>query len=298
MPTVKSMSFLPVRLARNACCSALFGLLASGCATHPELPNYDEEHDHEQVVTPASEAAVIPPEEALLVSTSASPIGEPPAGWQPLIIRRDKTLTHYSVAHKQVAAKPTRVLHAAADASASGLWVPMPGAPSASSIAWTWRTDAMIPGADSTRADAEDAPTRVVLAFDGDMSRLPMKERMLAETARMLLGRDMPYATLIYTWDTKQPVGTVIANSHTSRVKKKVVESGPERLGQWLAYKRDYVKDYTEIFGEPPGKLLGVGVLTDTDNTRQRAEAWYGDIRLLTERTTALGNSRGPTAID
>ena len=292
------MSSLPVRLARNACCSALFGLVVSGCATHPELPNYEDEHDHEQVVTPASDAVVIAPEQALVVSTSASPIGEPPAGWQPLIIRRDKTRTSYSVMHKHVAAKPTRVLHAAADSSASGLWVPMPVAPSASSITWTWRTDAMIPGADSTRADAEDAPTRVVLAFDGDMSRLPMKERMLAETARMLLGRDMPYATLIYTWDTKQPVGTVIANSHTSRVKKKVVESGPARVGQWLSYKRDYVKDYTEIFGEPPGKLLGVGVLTDTDNTRQRAEAWYGDIHLLTERTTALGNSQGPTAID
>jgi hypothetical protein len=262
------------------------------------LPNYEDEHESEQVVTPASAAVEVPPLQALKVSSSASQIGEPPAGWQPMIIRRDKAKTAYALTSKQVAAKPTRVLHAAAESSASGLWVPMPVAPNASSITWSWRTDRMIPGADSTRADAEDSPTRLVLAFDGDMSRLPLKDRMMAETARMLLGREMPYATLIYTWDTKQPVGSVIANTHSGRVKKKVVESGPARVGQWLTYQRNYVKDYTEIFGEPPGKLLGVGVLTDTDNTRQRAEAWYGDIHLHSDHTSALGNLRGSTAID
>jgi hypothetical protein len=34
-------------------------------------------------------------------------------------------------------------------------------------------------------------------------------------------------------------------------------------------------------FGEEPGRLLAVGVLTDTDNTGGHAEAWYGDIRFV-----------------
>jgi len=32
-------------------------------------------------------------------------------------------------------------------------------------------------------------------------------------------------------------------------------------------------------FGEEPGTLTAVGVLTDSDNTDGHAEAWYGDIR-------------------
>ena len=29
-----------------------------------------------------------------------------------------------------------------------------------------------------------------------------------------------------------------------------------------------------------PGRLVGVAILTDTDNTRQKVTAWYGDITL------------------
>jgi hypothetical protein len=59
-----------------------------------------------------------------------------------------------------------------------------------------------------------------------------------------------------------------------------VVESGPERLGQWLTYRRNVLEDYRRAFGEEPGDLVAVGVLTDTDNTQQRARSWYGDITL------------------
>ena len=32
-------------------------------------------------------------------------------------------------------------------------------------------------------------------------------------------------------------------------------------------------------FGEEPGPLTSVGVLTDSDNTGATVDAWYGDIR-------------------
>jgi hypothetical protein len=60
-----------------------------------------------------------------------------------------------------------------------------------------------------------------------------------------------------------------------------VVESGAEHVGQWRNYQRNVAEDYERAFGEKPGRLIGVGVLTDTDNTVQKMEAWYGDIRLM-----------------
>ena len=38
--------------------------------------------------------------------------------------------------------------------------------------------------------------------------------------------------------------------------------------------------DFEKAFGEPPGALLGLAIMTDTDNTRSTARAWYGAIRL------------------
>ncbi|MBX6319869.1 DUF3047 domain-containing protein [Pigmentiphaga sp.] len=226
---------------------------------------------------------------ALALSQSTSAEGELPAGWRSWIIRRDKAPTHYRLARVRIGDEERLVLHAVAKAAASGAWVPLGlRALDAPYVRWSWRTDAPIERADSSRPETEDAPARLVLAFDGDWSKLPLREQMLAETARMLLGQEVPYATLIYTWDARLPVGATLVNAHSTRVRMKVVESGDAGVGQWLEYERNYVQDYVELFGEAPGRLIGIGVMTDTDNTRSFAESWYGDIQLLTPSRMAL----------
>ena len=37
-------------------------------------------------------------------------------------------------------------------------------------------------------------------------------------------------------------------------------------------------EDYKKAFGEEPTMISGVAIMTDTDNTRESAVAWYGDI--------------------
>ncbi|MEQ1660364.1 MAG: DUF3047 domain-containing protein, partial [Hylemonella sp.] len=59
-----------------------------------------------------------------------------------------------------------------------------------------------------------------------------------------------------------------------------VVESGPSRLNQWLDYERDIRADYRKVFGEEPGRLIGVAIMTDSDNTQSQARAWYGPVEL------------------
>ena len=44
--------------------------------------------------------------------------------------------------------------------------------------------------------------------------------------------------------------------------------------------RRDIRADFEKAFGEPPGALLGLAIMTDTDNTRSTTRAWYGAIRL------------------
>ena len=57
-----------------------------------------------------------------------------------------------------------------------------------------------------------------------------------------------------------------------------MVESGSTGTGQWHAYRRHLVADFQRVYGEAPGRLPGVGVLTDSDDLNGSAEAWYGDL--------------------
>jgi hypothetical protein len=72
----------------------------------------------------------------------------------------------------------------------------------------------------------------------------------------------------------------VLHNPRTDRIRKLVVESGPEHLGRWRDYQRDVRADFERAFGEAPGPLLAVGLMSDTDNTRSRLDAWFGALRL------------------
>jgi hypothetical protein len=55
-----------------------------------------------------------------------------------------------------------------------------------------------------------------------------------------------------------------------------------------LDYERDIRADYRKAFGEEPGRLIAVGIMTDTDNTKSTAQAWYGPV-VLGAATVAAG---------
>lgn len=147
-------------------------------------------------------------------------------------------------------------------------------------LSFEWQVENLIADADMRHRDTEDSPVRLILAFEGDRQKFSAKNAMLSDLSRALTGEDMPYATLMYVWSNQQPVDTVIVNPRTDRVRKIVVESGSSHLKQWMKYERQIRADFEKAFGEPPGALLGLAIMTDTDNTQGKARAWYGDIRL------------------
>lgn len=148
-------------------------------------------------------------------------------------------------------------------------------------LSFSWKVPKMIAGADMTQRDSDDSPVRLVLAFEGDRSKFSAKNAMLSELALALTGEPLPYATLMYVWGTHSAPESVIVNTRTDRIRKLVIESGPGHLGRWLDYERDVRADYEKAFGEAPGALVGIAIMTDSDNTRQQATAWYGPVALM-----------------
>jgi len=205
-----------------------------------------------------------------------------PANWTEATLGLKKRPTQYSLVPDPSTGKP--VLRASADAAASALMHPVRvRLERAHHLIWRWKVSGLVKEADNSSRQFEDAPARVILSFDGDKSSLGFRDQMFFEHARLLTGRDVPFATLMYIWARDKPLESVIVNPHTGRVRMIVVETGPARVGEWVSYKRDIAADYLKAFGEPAGALTAIGVMTDTDNTGEKVEAWYGDIRLSPE---------------
>lgn len=80
-----------------------------------------------------------------------------------------------------------------------------------------------------------------------------------------------------YVWDDYFPDGTYVESPYSSKVKIVVVQSGrPNSSDGWVREKRDLVKDYEMLYGNPPrGNLIAVGLMSDSDNTGTVSEAYY-----------------------
>ena len=228
----------------------------------------------------------LPPAQQVLPFSDTLP-GSSPAGWRPYALRRDVRQTRYAVARDG----PRQVLHALASSSATGLRCAVQIDPTAfGQLNFSWRVREAPARANVAQAALDDCPARLIVAFDGDNSRLPLRDRLFYEQVELFTGQRLPYATLMYVWDGGQhALESVHANHRSRRIQYLTVESGAERVGRWLNYQRDVVADYQRVFDEAPGSIIGVGVLTDADALKLQLEAWYGDITLAASPARRAG---------
>lgn len=147
-------------------------------------------------------------------------------------------------------------------------------------VRFSWRVDGLPVGAVLSQAEHADSAVRVVLTFSGDRTRWSPRNHRLSELSHLLTGEPLPYATLAYVWSQHDALDSVVHNARTDRIRKLVVESGTQHVGQWRDYERDIRADFRRAFGEEPGELQAVALMTDTDNTRSSLQAWYGALRL------------------
>jgi Protein of unknown function (DUF3047) len=203
-----------------------------------------------------------------------------PATWQHFTLP-GKTSTEYL--RTRVDGRDAMAANAASSASLMRKAVNIP-ASELDNIKFSWKVPDLIDQADLAVRENADSPVRIVLAFDGDRSKFSAKNAILSELAHVMTGEPMPYATLMYVWSNQRAPGSVIISSRTDRVRKIVVESGALNLNQWLDYERNIRADFEKAFGEAPGALIAVGIMTDTDNTRTTSRAWYGPVSLAGRR--------------
>lgn len=199
-----------------------------------------------------------------------------PSGWKPLTFKKIETHTLYRL----VKDGDTTVVKAVAHASASGLIREMAINPREYPIVrWQWKVENILKKGDVHRKEGDDYPARIYIAFEYDASKLTLFERAEFQAAKLIYGQYPPIGAINYIWESRAPVGTIVSNPFTNRVKMIVVESGGGRLDQWVNEERNIYQDYLKAFGAEPPMISGVAIMTDTDNTGESATAYYGDIQ-------------------
>ena len=171
-----------------------------------------------------------------------------------------KKLTDYAVMREG-----TNVfLNGTADNSCSGLTTKLNIMPPAKlKLHWRWR----IAGVNTNGSERElkkfDHAARVFVAFD------------------TFIG---PPRTLNYMWANVEKAGTVLEHPKSGRAQIFVLESGNAKAGRWLAEERDVSADWKRVFSDRAmPKIVGLGMMTDSDSLGGKMIGDYADIELIAE---------------
>jgi Protein of unknown function (DUF3047) len=209
--------------------------------------------------------------------SQSHPGGTLPEGWHAQTFKKIDRHTKYEL----IKDGDLTVIKASADASASGLTKPIDlDLKDFPILEWRWKVSNLIAQGNPKTKAGDDYPARIYITFKYDPSRVSAWERAKYGMAKALHGDYPPHAGISYIWERKLPIGTILPNAYTDRLRMFVVESGESKLNLWQSYRRNVYDDYKQAFGEEPPKVSGIAIMTDTDNTCETATAFYGDVRL------------------
>jgi Protein of unknown function (DUF3047) len=128
-------------------------------------------------------------------------------------------------------------------------------------LAWSWRPRLFPQGADERDSSKNDSALAVYMTVPYSRISGPKAVK--------------------YIWSERVPVGTRLS-SNMGLTQVVVLRTGPPGVkDQWVEERANVLEDYTRLFGEPPAsKPAGIAVLTDSDDTRSRAEGDYASFRV------------------
>jgi hypothetical protein len=172
--------------------------------------------------------------------------------WRPLTFPKIPNHTRYSLVKEE----GRWVIRAESRASASMLYKSLEADPKLTPLLrWEWKIGNLLKNSDPTQKRGDDYPARIYVAFKN-------------KTA------------LNYIWESKFPKGKILPNPYRKEVRMLIVESGEEKVGTWVKEERNLLEDYRQAFGQTPPSIIGIALMTDTDNTGEAASASYAEITL------------------
>jgi hypothetical protein len=128
-------------------------------------------------------------------------------------------------------------------------------------IRWRWKVTRLPDGGDVREKNKDDQAAQLYVLFPRFPSAINSR----------LVG---------YIWESTAPKGGKFTSKKSSNTRYVVLESGKEKLGEWITEERNVYDDYKELFGDDPPEAGGITLMIDSDDTKSSAESFFDDIEI------------------
>jgi hypothetical protein len=199
--------------------------------------------------------------------------------WQPLVFRGIANLTRYT----PESFEGLEVVKAESNCGASGLVLRLDAIRIERTplLSWRWRVDRGLDLSEEQTKAGDDFAARVYLMFELDPARASALLRLRHRLAKLVYGESIPGSALNFVWTSRLPVGTVWDNPFVASAKMIALAQGAEP--GWRTETVDVIARYRELFRAPIPPLLGLAIMSDSDNSCQRTQARFANFKFLSQ---------------
>ena len=127
---------------------------------------------------------------------------------------------------------------------------------------WEWKVTKLPEGGNFLDKDKDDQAAQVYVSF-GSLSFF-----------------NKPFVKAVgYYWSSTLPIGTEGECPTWSKSRAIVIETGEEKLGEWIAEKRNVYKDYERLFDDDdPSDVSALRLYTNSQHTKTGTEVFFRNI--------------------
>ena len=138
-------------------------------------------------------------------------------------------------------------------------------------IKWKWKISNVYIRGDEKKKSGDDYPLRIYVLFKFDPEKASIVERAQYKILKLLYGEYPPHSSLNYIWANKRYPERILPNTYTARAQMILLQKGNEHAGSWIEERINALEDYRQAFGIDPPPEATIAIMSDADNTGEKA---------------------------
>lgn len=143
-----------------------------------------------------------------------------------------------------------------------------------------WMVENIYEKGDATSKSGEDFPIRIYIIFEYSPEKSTVLKKLKYNFIKKFYGEYPPHSALNYVWASKLNKGSIVTSPYSDSSKTFALQSGSNKVGEWVTENRNIIEDYLSAFGEYPPNNASIAIMSDSDNTMEQATAYIDYIKI------------------
>jgi len=147
-------------------------------------------------------------------------------------------------------------------------------------IKWKWKISNIYQAGDEKKKSGDDYPLRIYVVFEYNQDKAGVFERAQYNAMKLIYGEYPPHSSINYIWANKKYPELILPNTYTAKTQMILLQKGSEHAGKWIEERANALTDYRKAFGKEPPAQASIAIMSDADNTGEKATGYVDYIEV------------------